>query len=158
MRALSSAPLARMLVSCLAFSGVDFVARRDEEFAAVLQVVDGVGERRAALKGNHGAVGASLDVAFVGLIFLEAVRHDGFALTGGEHVGAQSDDAARGDVELDVDAVSAAFHRGELAFAPRHHVDHFAGKFFGYVDGEFFDRFAAHAVYGFVNDLRLPDL
>lgn len=61
MRALSSAPDARMLVSCLSFgdvdyevvfvdvlayylSGIYFVLGVDEEAAAVLQLVDGVGK------------------------------------------------------------------------------------------------------------------
>ena len=91
-------------------AGIDFVLRRDEELAAVLEVIDGVGKGRAAFEGDHRAVAATRNVALIGLIFLETVRHDGFALRGGEHIGAQTDDAARGDVEFDVDALAHVVH------------------------------------------------
>ena len=61
-------------------SHVHLFARVDEELTAILQLVDGIGIGRARLQGNHRAVLPSLDVAFVGLVFLVAVGHDGFAL------------------------------------------------------------------------------
>ena len=90
--------------------GVHLVLRRDEEAAAVLQVVNGVGIGRAAFERDERAVGAALYVAFIGLIFLVTVRHDGLALAGGKHVGAQADDAARGYVELNVHTVAEGNH------------------------------------------------
>ena len=104
--------------------GVHLVLRRDEEAAAVLQVVNGIGVGRAAFERNERTVGAALDVALVRLVFFVAVRHDGLALTGGEHVGTQANDAARGYVELNVHAVAEGNHRGHLALAARHHINH----------------------------------
>ena len=105
-------------------SGIDFVLRVDEEAATVLQVVDGVGKGRAGFERNHGAVLPAGDVALVRLVVLEAVGHDGFALRSGEHVGTQPDDAARGDVELDVHSFAQALHGGHLALAACDHVNH----------------------------------
>ena len=73
---------------------IDVLTGVDEELAAVLQLVDGIGESIASLEGYHGAVDTTLDVALVGLVLLEAMGHDGFALRGCEDVGAESDDAA----------------------------------------------------------------
>ena len=73
---------------------IDVLTGVDEELATVLQLVDGIGEGIAGFEGNHRAVDTALDVALVGLVFLEAVGHDGFALRGCEDVGAESDDAA----------------------------------------------------------------
>ena len=139
-------------------TGIDLLARVDEEFAAILQLVDGVGEGRARFEGNHRAVHTPFDVALVGLIFLEPVRHDGFALRGREHVGSEADDATRGDVELDVRALALAFHRGHFALSARHHVNHLRGEFVGHVDGELFNGLAANAIHLLEYDLRLPHL
>ena len=140
-------------------AGVHLFLREDEEAAAVLQLVNGVGERRAGLHRYHRTVRAPLNLSLIGLILLEAVRHNGLARAGGQHVGAQADDAARRHVELQVDAVPAGgLHLLHLALAARDHVDDFARIFLGHVDGQLLDRFAAHAVYLLENDLRLPHL
>ena len=83
-------------------TGIDLLARVDEELAAVLEFVDGIGVGGARLQGYHGAIGAAHDVALIGLVLLIAMGHDGLTLAGGEHIGTQSDDAARGDVEGNV--------------------------------------------------------
>ena len=89
---------------------VDFLARVDEELAAVLQLVYRVCVGRARLHGYHAAVHAAGDVSLVRLVLLEAVSHDSLALTGGKHVGAQAYYAARRDVKLYVYPVGLALH------------------------------------------------
>ena len=69
-------------------------------------MIDGVGIGVAGLEGNHRTVGAARYLALVGLVLLEAVSHDGLALAGREHVGAQSNDATTGYHELDVHPVA----------------------------------------------------
>ena len=139
-------------------SGIDLLLRIDEEASAVLELVDGVGEGSTRLHGNHGTVGASFDVALVGLVLLEAVRHDGFAGRCREDVRTQSDDAARGDVELDVDPVADGLHRRQLALASGDHINHLAGVFLGDVDGQLLDGLTLLAVNLLVDDLRLSHL
>ena len=84
--------------------------------------------------------------------------HDSFTLRGREHICAQTDDTTRGYIELDVHTFALTFHRSHLAFTACYHVDHFACELFRHVDGELFDRFAAHTVYLFVDYLRLTNL
>ena len=91
-------------------TSIDLVLRMYEEAAAVLQMVNTICVSRTALHGNHRAVGAALDVAFVRLVLLEAMRHNGFALAGSKDVGAQTDNTARGNVELNIYAVAHAQH------------------------------------------------
>ena len=86
------------------------------------------------------------------------MRHDGLALTGGKHVGAQADDAARGNVELYVHTVAEGYHRGHLALAARYHVDHLRGELLRDVDCQFFNRLATLAVDFLIDYLRLPYL
>ena len=138
--------------------GVDRILRFDEEFASVLQVIDGVGESRSAFESNHYSVASAADVAFIRLVLFKAVGHDGFALTGREYIGTQTDDTTRRNVEFDVYAVTPCLHRGHFAFAARHHIDHLAGELFGYVDGQLFNRFATLSVYFLVDDLGLSYL
>ena len=49
-------------------------------------------------------------------------------------------------------------HRGHFALTARDHIDHLGSKLFGDVDGQLFDRLAAHAVNLFINYLWLPYL
>ena len=139
-------------------SGIHLFLREDEELAAVLQVVDGIGDGCARVHRDHRAVRPAFHVALVGLVVLEAVGHDGFALAGCEHVGAQADDAARGDFELDVHAVALGFHRQHFALAARDHVDHLRREVGRHVDGQFFDRFALLTADFLEDDLRLAHL
>ena len=59
---------------------IDVLARVDEELAAILQLVDSVCKGIARIHGNHGTIDAALNLAFIGLVLLEAVSHDGFTL------------------------------------------------------------------------------
>ena len=139
-------------------SGVDLFLGEDEEAAAVLQLVDGVGVSRAAFHGDERAVGTTLDVAFPGLVLEEAVGHYGLAGAGGEDVVAQADDAAAGDDELHVRAVVLRCHVYQVALAAGYHVDHLRGIFLGDVDGEQLDGLALYAVDFFDDDLGLAHL
>ena len=139
-------------------SGIDVFTWIDEEFTTILQLVDGIGEGIARIHGDHGAVDTTLYLTLVGLVFLKAVGHDGLALRGGEHVGAQTNDTTRGDVELDVDTLALVFHRGHLTFTTGDHINHLGGKLLGHVDGELFDRLALLTIDLFIDDLRLTYL
>ena len=59
---------------------IHFILRINEELTAVLKLVDGISEGCTAFHGNHGTVATAFDVTLVGLVFLEAVCHDGFSL------------------------------------------------------------------------------
>ena len=137
---------------------IDLILRLDEETAAVLQMVDGIGVGITALQGNEGAVYASVYVALIRLVFLEAMGDDGLALTGREHVCAQANNAARRDEELDVDALSLTLHACHFALAARHHINHLRRKLFGHVNRHLLDGLALHAIYFLIYDLRLTDL
>ena len=116
-------------------SVVNFFSWVDKKLAAVLQFVDRVGESGTRFHGNHRTVGAPCNLTLKGLVLFKAVSHDGFALTGGENVGAKADDTTRRHVELDVHTFALRFHRSHFALSACHHVNHFAGELFGNVDG-----------------------
>ncbi len=139
-------------------TGVDLLARVDEELAAVLQLVNRVGVGRARLHRYHRAVKAAGNISLVRLVLLEAVSHNRLALTCRQYVGAEADNAARGDVELDVHAVGLTLHRRHFALAACNHVDHLACKLFGHVYCKLLDRLAFHAVNLLVDYLRLTHL
>ena len=116
-------------------SVVNFFTGFDKELAAILQLVDGVGESCSGFHCYHRTIGATGYFTLERLIFFKSMGHDGFALTGGENVSAQADDTARGDVELDIDALALCFHRCHFALTTGYHINHFAGKLFGNIDG-----------------------
>ena len=116
-------------------SVVNFFTGFDKEFAAILQLVDRIGEGCSGFHCYHRTIGTAGYFTLEGLIFFKSVGHDGFALTGGENVSAQADDTARGDIELDIDALALCFHRCHFALSACHHINHFAGKLFGNIDG-----------------------
>ena len=86
------------------------------------------------------------------------MRHNGLALTGGQDIRAKSDNAARRYFKFYIHAVAQVLHRGHFALTARDHINHLRGKLFGDVDGQLFDRLAAHAINLFINYLRLPYL
>ena len=86
------------------------------------------------------------------------MRHNSFALTGSQDVRAKSDNAARRYFKFYINAVAQVLHRGHFAFTARDHINHLRGKLFRDVDGQLFDRLAAHAVNLFINYLRLTYL
>ena len=104
-------------------SGIDLLLREDEEAAAILELVDGIGIGCTGFHGNERTVGATLDVALPGLIFMESVSHDGLAGRRCEHVVTQTDDAARRYQKLEVYAVILSGHGHHLTLAACHHVD-----------------------------------
>ena len=70
---------------------IDILTWVDEELAAILELVDSIGEGITCLEGYHRTIHTTLNLALIRLILLEAVRHDGLALRGCQHIGAQSD-------------------------------------------------------------------
>ena len=137
---------------------VHFLTRINEELAAILQLVDRVSIGCAGLERNHRTVHTACNLALVRLVLLEAVGHDSLALARCEHVGAQTDNAARRYIELDVYAVAEGLHRCHLALAACHHINHLARELLGHVDSKFLDRLALHTVDLLVDYLRLTYL
>ena len=84
--------------------------------------------------------------------------HDGFAGRGGQHVRAQADDAARGDVEFQARAFAVRGHVGQRAFAARGEVDHRARILLGAIDGHLLDRLAFLAADLLDDDVGLAHL
>ena len=139
-------------------TGIHLVLGRHEEAAAVLQLVESVGIHRTALQGDERTVDAAVHISLVRLVTLKAVSHDGLALTGREHVGAQADDAPRGNVKADVQAVALALHLSHLALPTRHHINNLARELLGHVHRQFLNGFALLPVDGLINHLRLTHL
>ena len=137
---------------------IHLVTRIDEELATVLQLVDGIGIGSACLHRNHRTVDTAGNLPLEGLVLLETVGHDGLTLTGGEHIGTQTDDTSRRDIELDIHPVGLALHRGHLSLAAGHHINHLRGKLLGHIDGEFLNGFTLHPVDLLVDNLGLPHL
>ena len=71
---------------------IDIFTWINEELATVLQFVNSIGKGIAGVHRNHRTVDATLYLAFIRLILLEAVSHDGLTLGGCQHIGAQTDD------------------------------------------------------------------
>ena len=61
-------------------TAIDILTGVDEEFSTVLKLVYRVGEGIACLKSYHRAIHTACYLAFVWLVFLETVGHDGLAL------------------------------------------------------------------------------
>ena len=61
-------------------TGIYFILRIDEELTTILQFVNGIGKSRTTLHSNHGTIASTVNIPFIGLVFLEAVGHDGFSL------------------------------------------------------------------------------
>src|SRR3954447_10390674 len=86
---------------------VDLLARADEELAALLQLEQREGGGLAAAVGDETAGRARLDLAVPGLVALEDGVHDPRATRLGEELGAEADQAARGDEVLDAHPAGA---------------------------------------------------
>ena len=137
---------------------INLFLRENEEFAAVLQLVNGIGKSRTGLHGNHRTVGTPFNLTLIRLIFLKTVCHDSLAGRSGQHIGTQTDDTARRHVELKIYTFAGTFHLHHFTFTTGHHINHLAGIFFGNIDGKLFNRFAFHAVNLLEDYLRLPYL
>ena len=137
---------------------IDLVLRLDEEATSVLKMVDCISISITALKRNKGAIDAAIDVALIGLVFLETMCNDSFALTCCEHVRPEAYDAATRDEELDVDAFALTLHACHLALPSCYHINHLRRELLRHIDGHLLNRFAFHAIYLFVDDLGLTDL
>ena len=102
--------------------------------------------------GNHDAVGADGDIAAEGGIFVEIVVHDGLALGGVEHAGAEADQAAGGNGEFQVDLSGAVVHADEFTAAISDQFHRPAEVFLRHVDDEIFDGLEGIAVVVFFED------
>ena len=84
--------------------------------------------------------------------------HDGLTLRGCQHIGTQTDDTARRDVEFDIHTFTLILHRGHLTLTTGHHINHLRRELLGHVDGQFFYRLTFLAVDLLIDDLRLTYL
>src|SRR5690554_2803393 len=124
---------------------------RDEKFAAILQLINGVSEGGAGFHADEGAVLAFFDGAAPGLKFDEAMGHNGFPGIGGtDHVMQTNDSPLRND-ELEVYSLALALHAPEFALALGHQFNGLSGCFIGQVDGKLFNGLVLFTGY-FLND------
>ena len=86
------------------------------------------------------------------------MSHDRLAGGGRKDIVAESDNPARGDLELDVHSVVARLHGDYVSLAASHHIYHFRTVFFRHIDAEGLHRLASAAVDFFNDHLRLPHL
>ena len=139
-------------------TSIHILTRINEELTTILQLVDGVGKGITRIHRDHRPIDTTLYLTFIGLVLLEAVSHDGLALRSSEHIGTQTDNAARGNIELDIHTLALIFHRGHFAFSTSYHINHLRGKFLRHVNGEFLDRFTLLSVNFLIDHLRLTNL
>ncbi len=129
--------------------------RLDEDLAAFLQVVDGVGGRRAGAVGDERAGRARRDGAVPGLPAGEQVIHDAGALGLGQELRPEPDQAARRNPELHADAAAPVVHHLRHRAAAHPDLgDDDALKLLGDVDDELLDRLHDLAVDLFRHDVR----
>ena len=134
------------------------VARFDEEGAAVLQLADTVGCCLARLFGYEGTVLVVVHIALPRLELEEAVGDDGLAVGGGEERVAQANDAARGNGEVKLHAVTLGIDGAHLAFAAGDDVDDLGAELLGHQHRELLNRFAFLTIYLPDNHLGLTHL
>ena len=91
-------------------TAVNLFTRIDEELATILKLVNRVSIGCTCLHCNHRTVHTAYYLALIRLILLEAVSHNGLALACCEHVGTQTDDTTRRNVELDVNTFAECLH------------------------------------------------
>ena len=139
-------------------TGINLVLRLDEEFATVLEMVNGIGLGITSFESDERTIGTSVYLSLERLILLESVRHDGLTLRSGKHIGSEANDTTRGNIEFDIDTLALAHHAGHLALATCDHINHLATEFLWHIDGKFLNGFATHTVNLLVNNLWLTYL
>src|SRR6185437_12574225 len=138
-------------------TGIDVLARIDEEGASVLQLIDGIGRGLLLVLAEEHAVVAAGDGPFPGFIFQEPVGHDGLARGTGKHITPQTDKTPARDFELEMLHFTLGVHYMEFPFSLRDQIDDLAAEFGGDIDNQDFIRLVLLAVDLFYQNLRLPD-
>ena len=137
---------------------VDVDARLDEQLAALLERHQRMLRRHTLTVGNQRAVLTRANLAVPRLEAFEDVMELAGATGLGQELGAEADQAARGDDLLDADpAGTMVDHLLHAALADAEHLDDDAGVVLGHVDGEALHRLVALAVDHARDDLRLAD-
>ena len=137
---------------------VDLGGGLDEEHAALLQRRHGVRRRRTGAVGDQRAVVARADLAGPRVVALGDVVGDAGAAGLGEELGAEADQAARGDDEVHPDPAGAVVgHALHAALAGREELGDRAEVLLGGVDGEPLEGLVHLAVDLAGDDLRLAD-
>ena len=125
-------------------------ARADEQLAALLSVVQTVGNSLARFKSYQRTGRAACDVALVRLILVEYRAHDALALGIGEEFASVTEKSAAGDEKFYSHAVADRGHLRKLALARTQLFHYRAYATLGNVDNKALDRLAELAVYFFI--------
>ena len=129
-------------------SFVDLRSRRDEDLAALLQILDRVAGGSAGTVGHQRARGTRRNVALPFDVAVEQRIHDRRASRIRQHFAAQPDQPARRDVKLQPHAPRAVIdHLDHLAFAAAEFLDDHADEGFRAVDHQQFEGLVQFAVH-----------
>ena len=137
---------------------VALVAGLDEHRAALLQGVERVGHGLVRCHSDHDTVLAADDLAADGAVLAEAVREDGLAVRDVEDLGAQTHDAAGGDLEAQGGAVSVGAHVDHGAAVEAEDLDDLASVLAGGLHRSVLDRLHVDAVDLLEEDLGAAHL
>ena len=133
---------------------VDFLLGSDEEAAALLNGVQGVGHAGAGLHGNEDAVVAGRDLALVLGVLLEDMGHDAVALGEVDEIGLKSDEPAGRHDRLDGDPLLAVVHVDDFGFASRKALEDVSEILGGDIDIDVLHRLEEGTVFApLENDL-----
>ena len=128
-------------------------AGRDEESAAGLGSVQGVGGGGASFKGDEGAVALGVIAAGDGLVAVGERGHNGGAAGGGEELVAEADEGSGGDLVDEAGAAGGGELLGdESGTAETEFLGDSADKLGGNLNSQFFHGFLFNAINFAVND------
>src|SRR5260370_15088538 len=144
--------IAAVFAHDLAF--VDLFAAGDEQAAALLQVVEGVGGGPAGLGGDHDAVGPAGNAAAHRLVIEEVVVHDGLAAGAVHEPRAQTNQTTGRDGEFDVRHFRPAIELETFGPAIAHQLHHRPHVSRRHLDHKVFDGLEGFAADFFGDDAR----
>src|SRR6185369_8262167 len=134
---------------------VDLDSGADEEYAARLEGIQGVGRGFAVLHGHQHAVLAAGDVTLVGGVFVEGMGHDRSAAGVGQDLAPQADQAPGRDDKFQPDHIAHGGHGHHIALAWPHLLDDGALVLGSDIHHQVFHRLHLLAVLLADDDLRL---
>ena len=139
-------------------AGVHGHARADEQLAALLRVVQAVGDALAGLERDERAGVAAAEVALVRGVAVKDGGHDALALRVGHELVAVAEQSARRHEKLQPRALADGLHLLQLTLAGAELFDHGADRIGRDVRDEALDRLALLAVDRLVEHARGRDL
>ena len=139
-------------------AGIHGHARADEQLAALLRIVQAVGDALAGLERDERAGIAAAEVALVRGVAVKDGGHDALALRVGHELVAVAEQAARRHEKLQPRALADGLHLLQLTLAGAELFDHGADRIGRDVRDEALDRLALLAVDRLVEHARGRDL